>query len=113
MTTYQPEVIQRFADRLYARSATAIVISTLLGVLVGVAVDPFIHQTLPPNVSNHLPEWSSATLLGVIGLLQGFERAFLLRLQAQTALCQLQIERNTRPRTTQATDQPPVSHPNP
>lgn len=109
MTTYQPEVIQRFADRLYARSATAIVISTLLGVLVGVAVDPFIHQTLPANLSNHLPEWSSAALLGLIGLLQGFERAFLLRLQAQTALCQLQIELNTRPHPRSSDNPPPVS----
>jgi hypothetical protein len=33
---------------------------------------------------------------GVIGYFIGTERAFVLRLQAQIALCQVQIERNTR-----------------
>ena len=36
------------------------------------------------------------SLFGILGALQGFERSSLLKLQAQTALCQLQIERNTR-----------------
>ena len=31
-----------------------------------------------------------------IGVAFGLEKAFLLKLQAQTALCQLQIEANTR-----------------
>jgi hypothetical protein len=34
--------------------------------------------------------------LGVIGLMIGQARAFALRLQAQVALCQVEIERNTR-----------------
>lgn len=33
---------------------------------------------------------------GVIGAMVGSERAFTLRLLAQQALCQVQIERNTR-----------------
>ena len=34
-------------------------------------------------------------LVGVVGFLLGSQRAFLLKLQAQTALCQIQIEQNT------------------
>ena len=41
-----------------------------------------------------------ALVVAVVGALLGYavgsERAFALRLMAQTALCQLQIERNTR-----------------
>lgn len=96
MTKFQPEAIERFAHRLYARSAVVIVASTLLGVMIGFAVDPFIQNSLPPKISIALPSWTSALLFGILGALQGFERSSLLKLQAQTALCQLQIERNTR-----------------
>ena len=34
---------------------------------------------------------------GALGVVVGSNRAFALRLMAQTALCQMQIERNTRP----------------
>jgi len=34
---------------------------------------------------------------GALGAVVGNNRAFALRLMAQTALCQMQIERNTRP----------------
>lgn len=36
-------------------------------------------------------------LFGLLGWALGRERAFVLKLQAQTALCQTQIELNTRP----------------
>lgn len=96
MTTFKPEVIEKFADRMYARSAGVIMASTMIGVVVGYAVDPFIQTSLPSSVSAVLPSWGSALLFGILGALQGFERSALLKLQAQTALCQLQIERNTR-----------------
>ena len=57
---------------------------------------PFILQSLPVALAVRCPEWVPAALLGIIGLGQGLERGFVLRLQAQTALCQMQIERNTR-----------------
>jgi hypothetical protein len=96
MTTFRPEIIEKFANRLYARSAGVIVASTLIGVVLGYVVDPFIQSSLPPKISTALPSWSSAVLFGILGALQGFERSSLLKLQAQIALCQLQIERNTR-----------------
>jgi hypothetical protein len=39
--------------------------------------------------------------------LVGSNRAFALRLMAQTALCQMQIERNTRPAAIMGRAQPP------
>jgi hypothetical protein len=95
-TKYDPEVVQRFADRLYARTVSTIVISTLLGSFIGIVVDPFAQQALPQWLSDHLPPWSIPVVLGIAGLIQGLERSFLLKIQAQTALCQMQIELNTR-----------------
>jgi len=97
MAHYNPEIIQAFADRLYARAALSMVLSTVLGGLIGLVAAPFILQALPVAVVLRCPEWVPAVLLGVIGFFQGVEKGFLLKLQAQTALCQLQIERNTRP----------------
>ena len=96
MTTYAPEVIQSSVDRLYARAALSAVVSTALGILIGLVAAPFILQSLPAVLAVRCPEWIPAVVLGVIGLGQGLERGVQLRLQAQTALCQLQIERNTR-----------------
>ena len=96
MATYQPEVIQRFANRLYARASVTIATSTVLGVLIGMVVTPYLLQALPSFIVLRCPEWVGSVILGLIGLGQGFERAAQLKLQAQTALCQLQIEVNTR-----------------
>ena len=96
MTKYDPATIQGFADRLYSRTISTMVINTVLGALVGMAVDPFIHQALPAAISDHLPSWGIAALLAVFGFLQGWERSYVLKIQAQTALCQMQIEQNTR-----------------
>ena len=99
MTTYDPQVIQRSADRLYARAALSAVLSISLGVLIGLVAAPFILQSLPSALAIRCPEWVSPVVLGFIGLGQGLERGIQLRLQAQTALCQMQIERNTRCQT--------------
>jgi hypothetical protein len=96
MTTYDPAVIQRSADRLYARAAYVPVVSAILGVLIGFVGAPYLLQALPPVLSLHCPDWVPAVVLGIIGLGQGLERGAQLRLQAQAALCQLEIERNTR-----------------
>jgi hypothetical protein len=96
MTTYDPEVIQRSADRLYARAALSAVVSTALGMLIGLVAAPFILQSLPSALALRCPEWLPPAVLGLIGLGQGLERGTQLRLQAQIALCQMRIERNTR-----------------
>jgi len=107
MKTYDPQVIQTFADRLYARTTGIIMVSTILGVIVGSAADPFIQQSLPSNLSANWPQWASPVALGIIGLLQGMERASSLKIQAQTALCQMQIEINTRKSPVETASQPP------
>ena len=98
MPDYHPEIIRSFANRLYARAPLVVLASTILGVLIGLVGAPFILQSLPPSWAVRCPEWVVVALLGLIGLGQGMERAFLMKLNAQQALCQLEIERNTRAR---------------
>jgi len=96
MAEYDPEIIQTFARRLYRRALLGVGVSTALGVLIGLVATPFVIQSLPLSLAVRCPDWVVVVMLGLIGLGQGLERSFLLRLQAQQALCQLQIERNTR-----------------
>ena len=109
MTEYDPQVIQKFADRLYRRAKIAVVVSTIVGVLFGgmgglvFALDaiglsletggPGIVAGLTTGLIGGL---GGAAIVGVVFFLLGREQAFRLKLQAQTALCQLKIEENTR-----------------
>ena len=96
MSSYDPEAIQRFADKLYSRAVGVVGVSTFLGVIIGFVVAPYVLQSLPASMAVAIPAWASPICFGVLGLVQGLERAFVLKIQAQTALCQMQIERNTR-----------------
>ena len=96
MSTYDPDLIQREADRLYRRAAAAAPMSALLGVAIGFVVAPHLLQALPSAISLKCPEWVVPVVFGVMGWLQGLERGAQLRLQAQAALCQMRIEENTR-----------------
>ena len=96
MTQYDPSIIQRYADRNYARTTSAIVISVAIGLIIGFVVGPFITNALPATWAEKIPDWVWPTVFSVIGILQGLERGSTYKLQAQTALCQLQIEQHTR-----------------
>ena len=93
---YDPSVIHEFAKRLYKQASSLVLNSTILwgflcaggGALAALALQPFDYGPVVVAVS---------TLLGAIaGYNRGLEQAFRLRLEAQTALCQVQIEINTR-----------------
>jgi hypothetical protein len=94
---YDPAVIQKFADRLYTRAISAIVGSVLGGIILGVGCGVLVYI-----LTDETMRWGliagvvGVILFGLLGLLVGLERSFMLRLQAQTALCQMRIEANTR-----------------
>ncbi len=98
-TRFDPTVIQQFADRLYSQARTLVVLYSVLGVLVGSIGAYAITR------SERLAMIAGG-LLGLLGFAIGQARTFSLRLQAQTALCQVQIEANTR-RASQAGTQTP------
>ena len=87
MIEYDPSVIRGFADELYRRANTIVMVNTALFGLVGALIGGEVKGS------------GAAILAGVvaagIGYYLGLQKAFLLKLQAQTALCQVKIEDNT------------------
>lgn len=94
MTSYDENIIQAAADALYRHAASIVLTSTILGVILGLILGAFVANATPLGGFAFL---GGAVLGGYIGWSRAQSAAFLLRLQAQTALCQVQIEKNTRP----------------
>lgn len=92
---YDPEVIQEFADKLYAEANWIVNIWIFLGLLFGLG-GGYIVGPVFPDVSKLICALIGGTILGLLGRAIGTSRAFLLKLKAQTALCQVRIEKNTR-----------------
>lgn len=89
MIKYDASVIQTFAHDLYRRADTIIMVNALIFGVVGGAAGLFAFGKLGAILC--------AIGGGGIGYYFGAQKAFVLKLQAQTALCQAQIERNTQP----------------
>ena len=94
---YDRTIIHAGVERLYARANTRIATYTLLGIGIGLSIGYVLAGLLGEVATGRMPyEGLCTLLLGGMGFSIGRERAFLLRLRAQTALCQLKIEENTR-----------------
>jgi hypothetical protein len=88
MTRYDASIIIDYAENLY-RQADMTLISTLaVGALLGGGIGGAINQPLGILVG--------AVACGFLGYLIGQNMASQMKLQAQVALCQVQIEQNTR-----------------
>lgn len=90
MANYDAKILYEFADRLYRRANEIVALCVMIAGLVfgGIAYSIFNEDSTYALLG--------AALGGLLGYFYGQERAFLLKLQAQTALCQVQIEENTR-----------------
>lgn len=90
MTAYDPSIIESFAADLYKRAGRIVFSYTFAGAGVGLLPSflPGAQQT--GGILLFVP------VLAFFGYIIGANKAFSLKLQAQTALCQVAIERNTR-----------------
>ena len=89
---FKSEIIEEFADRLYKEAE-----HTISSYVFGYAVVTLAIGAGFAYIKGDWPVVIPAGIVGAtIGYYQGKEKAFQLKLQAQTALCQLQIEKNTR-----------------
>lgn len=86
---YEERLIQTYADRLYSMAIVVVTLWTLLGAGAGYIAGQLL---LRGNAGGE-----TALVAGMIGFAIGQGKAFWYRLEAQVALCQVQIERNTRP----------------
>jgi hypothetical protein len=95
MATYDPSVIVTFADSLYAQAASIMGVYSVVGGLVGAGIGAVIGNAIHDGSSVVLG-LIGAVIVGAIAWQLGRQKAFALRLQAQVALCQVQIEANTQ-----------------
>lgn len=97
MPNYDRAVIQSFANKLYNQADTMIALFTAGGVACGGLGGFVLGGGLTQNGNGpQVCGVIGAVIVGLFGYFMGESRAFLLKLQAQMALCQAQIEANTR-----------------
>ena len=94
MVKYDPQVIVTFADSLYRHAASVVLTYTVVGALIGLASGGAVGIAVLDG-GGRIGAAVGALLLGAIAFKLGQQKAFALRLQAQIALCQVQIEANT------------------
>ncbi len=95
MVEYNPIVIRRYANMLYNRASGIIFTWTVLGLIPGFFAGLLIAKSFQSDFE--IAGVCIGLLIGGIGgYIIGSDRAFALKLRAQLALCQVQIEYNTR-----------------
>lgn len=96
-TKYDPTVIQTFADRLYAEAEGIVTRYAVAGFLFGAAAGASVGGAAVGGTTAAL---ALGVCLGALGAAlaaySAYAKVFELRLRAQTALCQVQIELNSR-----------------
>lgn len=97
MVGYEARIIESFAEALYAEAKAVVIRHAVLSALAGSAL--LAAPVVAGGARGGTPILSGVigALLGLaVGVSSGRTKACGLRLQAQQALCQLQIEKNTR-----------------
>lgn len=95
MVAYDVAVIEKFAAKLYAEASRVVAWSFILFGILGAFGLAALYGG---QVRQPFLYWFGVLFCACIGGAVGQARSFHLRLQAQMALCQAQIERNTRVR---------------
>jgi hypothetical protein len=110
---YDPGVIEQFAERLYDKAAGFVIASVVAGGALGAGFGAVpltsLGSTWPvPSSFGFATMLVGAVCGAVMGYFIGDARSFAYKLQAQSALCQLQIERNTTAAAERAAVAPPA-----
>lgn len=99
MPEYDPRIIERHASKLYAKASAVVAGSAVVGGFAG-AVFGSVPLTSLGDAWPVPSAFGYATLLfglisgALVGYVIGDARSFGYRLQAQSALCQIQLERS-------------------
>jgi hypothetical protein len=89
MIGYDAGIIRSFAQKLYDRASAIVAAYTLIALVIGGVVGEVVF--------GNGAALALAAIFAIVGYIIGSQRAFMLKLQAQIALCQVAIEENTRP----------------
>jgi len=90
---YEPEALRRLAEQTHAQARTALVGGIIGGMVTGSLFGYAASLMFATSTSLLAPGMAVGAVLGVV---MGRRRAMELKLKAQMALCQIQIEENTR-----------------
>jgi glycerol uptake facilitator-like aquaporin len=98
---YDPQVIERFAESLYRKAVSAqkgsIVAGVVMGAILGAIPLTSLGNSWPiPHAFGFATLLVGAIVGGLVGYVIGDARSFGYKLQAQAALCQVEIQRNTQ-----------------
>lgn len=88
---YDPTVIQQFANTLYSRARTVLVVCVVLAAIAGAGAGAAVARE-----ANALIGLLVFALCVFVGISIGKDLGFRYKLTAQLALCQVQTEANTR-----------------
>ena len=91
---YDSQLIQKFADRLYAEAERVVLQSTVVATLVGATAGYVIAALTRVQTVGFV--LVCAVVAAGMGYVRGREKAFTLKWQAQQALCLMHTERSTR-----------------
>ncbi|MCK5581156.1 MAG: hypothetical protein KAJ18_07765 [Candidatus Omnitrophica bacterium] len=95
MVEYDSKIIQEHATGLYAQIKSIVIYRFFVGIFSGFLGGVFVDSVFVGTFDMLIP--CVGVLIGIfLGYGAGKQRVFELKLQAQTALCQMQIEKNTR-----------------
>ena len=86
---FNPDIVQKMADRMYSQARTMVIYAALSGALLGGLIGLAVTQKSTFAMVG-------ALFFGLLGAAIGNSRALTLRVEAQKLLCQLEIEKNTR-----------------
>lgn len=93
---FDPNVIRAFADDLYRQAQRVVLYYTVVSAMGGALAGAFVALRSGGGQTGILLTGAIFGLIaGLLGRQLGLAKSFHLRLMAQTALCQLQIEQNT------------------
>ena len=100
LPAYDPKIIERAAEKLYGKAQSVVHGCIAAGVVVGAAFGAVPLTSLGdawpiPAVFGFATALCGSIVGGVVGFVIGDTRAFGYRLQAQSTLCQVRLERNT------------------
>lgn len=91
LKAYDPEILGRFSQRLLRRADNTVALYAIFGLVLGA-----LAFYVAGSAGTPLFGAAAGGLVLLVCILVGIERAFALRVQAQTVLCQVAIEMNTR-----------------
>ena len=95
MVEYDPQVIQDYADGLYKQSKSITTCYFFIGIFAAIIIFSKISEILMGEF-DFLIVAIGVFIGGVMGLFAGKNRSMEMQLEAQQALCQVQIQKNTK-----------------